>query len=533
MSKHSFIKGAAIFAMAGIFAKFLGIFFKVPLNYLTGNEGLGIYNYPYPLYTTMLAVSTSGLPVAISKMVSERIALNRRDEAHRVFRISVVILAVIGALSSLALLLGGNLIIKYGGWDPDTIYSIYALAPAPFFVSIMSCFRGYFQGMHNMVPTSLSLIVESFMRVVAGIGLTYLLIQNNSSLGMAVGGASFGATAGAVGGSIVLMSIYMIRRKRYSVNTSVPKGPSQGSISIIYRLISIAIPISIGAAIASFMAVIDSVLIPSRLLSSGNYTMEQITEVWGLYSKGLTMINVPVTFSIAISAALVPSISSAMAQKNYKEIREKTQSAVNIALIIGIPSALGLSVLAKGIIPMIFRKYPEGGYILEILSYSIIFIIITQTFTAVLQGIGKVTIPVRNLFIGGIVKVVANYILVSIPSLNIKGAAIGSILGYGVAALLNYRDVKKHTKIEVSLYKSALKPVICGVIMALATIFCYDGVYDITSSNTISTLCAITIGIIIYSMLLLVLGVVNPRDLDSIPGGSKINRYMPKNTIKK
>lgn len=527
MSKESYLKGAAILAVGAIVAKFLGIFFKIPLAHYIGDVGLGLYAYPYPIYSFFLSISIIGLPLAISKLISERVALGDFRAAQKVFNVALVLLAIIGALSSLILFGFRNVIIRILNWHPDTYYGLVGISFAPFFVSIMAAFRGYFQGLQIMVPTAISKLIESFARVIIGLGLAIYLVKNYG-IPQAAGGASFGATAGAMAGSGFLIFLYMAnKRSRNRKIENSKKGINESIGGITYRLLQIAIPACVAAIVTSLMSIIDTAMVPARLGVAG-FSIDEAAALFGqMTQKAQTLVNVPITLSLALATSLVPAISEALALRDREELKKRTELGIRTVLLISLPAAVGLSFLANPIIELLFGLGEKGGDILAISGYSVIFIMVTTTLQSILQGLGKLLIPIKNLVVGAVIKIFINFILVSIPSLNIKGAAIGSIVGYGVAALLNYRAVKKYTRVKLDINQTIIKPIIAVIAMGISVIFIYQYTY-VGLGNRVSTLLAILIGAIIYFIMLLLIGGITVQEMVLIPGGRKLSKILNK-----
>jgi stage V sporulation protein B len=343
MSNKKLLKGAFILAFAGLTAKFLGIFFKIPLQRLIGDEGMGLFGLPYPLYTVMLSISITGFPAAVSKLISEKLAGDDVEGANKIFKVSLVMLISIGLFSSAFLYFGAHYIIELLDWPRDSYYSIVGLSIAPLFVSIMSAFRGYFQGMQLMIPTAISQIVEQIGRVIIGVGLSFYTISRG--IGYAAGAASFGASAGSILGVITLVICYFIFKKN-AKNGWIGKRKERNynqpsSWSIVKQITWFAIPISIGGILSSIMTLIDAIMVPSRLLKGG-YTVEGITVLYGqLTGKAVTLMNVPLTFSVAMAASVIPAIAESYSRKNTYELGDKTKSALRITIIIALPAAIG------------------------------------------------------------------------------------------------------------------------------------------------------------------------------------------------
>src|SRR5699024_8357501 len=441
MSKdNSFIKGAAILGIAGVIVKILGAIYRIPIVNIIKTEGMGYYQTAYPFYVLLLTISTSGFPVAIAKLVSERRAIGDYKGAFKVFKIALMGLFIGGTLTSLLVLLRADSIVR-SLKNVNAYYALIGLVPALFFVPIMATFRGFFQGRQDMVPTAISQISEQLFRVLSGLLFTYLLLDKG--IPMAAGGASFGGSVGGIIGTVSIYLMYLSKRKEITkeVNNSLVHEEYTAG-NIVKDLLVIAIPITIGAAIAPIMDTIDAGLVLNRLQSIG-YTEASSNELYGqLKGFAQTLINLPQVFSIAIAMSLVPAISNATARKRKDEINNLISSGIRMTLLIGLPSALGLLVLAKPIIGLLYynntvETIASTGEILQYLSLGVVFLTLVQALTAMLQGLGKPIIPVINLFIGAVFKLILTYILTAIPSINVKGAAISTVVAYGVAAILD------------------------------------------------------------------------------------------------
>lgn len=505
MSNKKIIKGTMVLGVAGLISKFLGIFLKIPLQRLIHDDGMGIFSLPFPIYTIMLSISIIGLPAAISKMISEKMALGDYRGATRVFKISFYIIIGLGLLSSCLLFYGVAYMITLLDWPEQTYHCIKALAPAPFFVSIMSAFRGYFQGMQIMTPTALSQIVEQLGRVIIGISLAYIYI--GKGIGHAAAGASFGATGGAFLGALLLLFYYLTQGKSLG-DASPYTYTRQGNdtIIIIKNLVCIAIPISCGAILSSVMVLVDSIIVPGRLLGAG-YTLEGATILYGrLTGKAITLTNVPLSFSTAIAASLVPAISEANSKGNTKELKKRIQTGIKITTLIALPSAIGIYILSNPIIHLLWGSKEAGGDILKVLAGNILFIAIAQTLTAILQGLNKAFVPVKNLFLGVIVKIIVSYFLLA-THLNIVGAVVGSICGYIIVVILNYREVKKSISLTIPLKNVVLKPIFATIIMSIIVVFTFDYGLVILQHENLATIIAIFFGIFSYGGTTFLMGV--------------------------
>lgn len=536
MSKdNKFLKGAAVLTIAGLIVKILGALYRIPLSNIIKPEGMGYYQTAYPIYNLLLTLSTAGFPVAIAKLVSERNAIGDYKNAHKVFKVSLLGLSIGGFLSAVVLALAAAPIVESVG-NSNAYYALIALVPALMFVPIMAAFRGYFQGNKNMVPTGLSQITEQLFRVIIGLALTVYLLQYG--IPIAAGGASFGASAGGFVGALTMVLIYW--RKRNQINTRLKETTVHNEYTvknIVKDLVFIAIPITIGAAIAPIMDTIDASLVLVRLQDIG-YTEAHANELYGqLKGMAQTLINLPQLFSIAISMSMVPSISDAYARRDKREVKDLISSGVRLTLLIGFPCALGLFVLSTPIIDLLYfnntaETIISTGEILAYLSFGVVFLMLVQTLTAILQGLGKAHIPVRNLAIGAAVKIFLTYTLTGIPSINVKGAAISTVTTYAIAAILDFISVLKVTKLKVDYRYVIFKPLISSVGMAIITRLGYL-IFEGFIGSKLATLAAIFIGVISYVVLLLVTRTLTEDDFKLVPGGEKIARKLKEKRILK
>jgi stage V sporulation protein B len=335
--------------------------------------------------------------------------------------------------------------------------------------------------------------------VVVGVGLAYILLPRG--IEYAAGGAALGASAGGIFGGIYLVIKYIKVKKEFKV------GYIKDNVSVLSKLLYIAVPVSLGAAVSSIMSVIDSALVPQKLLQAG-FTYKESTILYGqLTGKAFILINVPLTLSAALCASLVPIIAEAYILNRRLEVINKVDLALKLSMVIGLPSFLGLFSLAYPILNLLFPGQSDGFKILQYSAISIPFIIIAQTSTSILQGVGQYIMPVINLAIGCIIKIIITMLMVPIVKINIYGAVIGSIAGYIIASGLNLVLLKKKLKVKIGLFDVILKPLFATLIMTILVVITYMNVYNYTMSSRIACLLAILLGIVVYSILVVLFGI--------------------------
>lgn len=504
MKKQSLIKGSLILGVAGVLTRFLGLFFRWPLIMLIGDEGVGYYQTTFPLYMFFVAMA-SGIPVAMSKMISESNAVGDIDGNFKVVKASSMLMLIIGTGTTCILFFFAKPIINFIPWNAKTYYSLLGISFAPFIISIMTIFRGYFQGLQNMTPSAISQIIEQVGRVVVGVGLAIILLPKG--IEYSAGGAAFGAAAGGVLAGTYLYIKYRRIKKSYGVKRA------KSSPEVLNRLLKIAIPISLGATVSSIMSLIDSILVQHKLLEAG-FSEQQSTILYSqLTGKASVIVNIPLTLSMALCTSLIPIIAESYILKKRVELENKINLSLKLSSVIAVPCFFGLFFMAEPIMKFIFPGRFEGVEILKYLSISIPFIIITQTTTSILQGVGRYILPVVNLLIGCMVKVVLTMLLVPMPELNIYGAVISSISAYVVVTILNVITMKIKLGSKLDIYNNFIKPGYAAIFMMIGVIFSFNFLYRNTLSNSISCLLSISLGVIIYALGIFVLRVFSIKDV--------------------
>lgn len=528
--RSSFLKQAAILATAGILVRVLGFLYRIPMTNMIGNTGNAIYSAGYYIYTFLLILSSAGLPAAISKMVSERLALGEYRNAHQVFRISLLISGVLGFISMVLLFIFARQIAEISN-SPESYYCILTLSPTLFIVAIMSAYRGYFQGMNTMVPTAISQIVEQIFNAFFSVYLAYIFLglhvnrvagEKNIILGAA--GGTMGTGIGALAGLLVIMFSYWLVKPRLKKQMEKDHlwENTESRSEIANILMKTALPIIAGTAVFSITNLIDMNMV-TRILESTGYTHVMAQDLYGqLSGKYVTLTTLPVSISTAVATAAIPSIAASVKLGQKKNVKRKMNMTLRISMIISVPAAVGIGVLGDYIVKMLFPMYPEGGILLKIGAASIIFLALCQTVTGVLQGIGHVKVPVVGALMGAVVKVVLNNVLISNPKINVVGAVLSTTGCYAVASLFNLWMLSRITRVRIDLLGSLFKPILGATAMGILCIISYHGFFAICPSNTASTLISIIIGMGAYGIVMLLIGGIKEEDLQAMPMGGKM-----------
>ncbi|MFO8059580.1 MAG: oligosaccharide flippase family protein [Bacillota bacterium] len=524
MRRDSFLRGAFILLIGSLVSRLLGAVYRFVLPWLMGGGdqgayGMALFGMPYSIYSIALVLSTMGIPLAISKLVSEASAVGSVRQVRRVFFVSLGLLAAMGAVVTVGLYYLSPFLANQVWKNPDAYYSMVALAPAVFFVAVMSAFRGLFQGLQTMTPHAVSQIVEQIFRVITMFVLVIVLIPHG--LKYAAAGATFGATGGAFVGVLYLGWVYMRHRRelwRREVGDALEGRTGIGDM--IREILVFAVPISISGIIMPLMRFVDAAVVPSRLMATG-YSVVSATTAYGyLESYSMPLVNVPAVFTAAIAISLVPSISSSLARGDREGIREKALASLRLAALIGVPSAMGLFILSTEI-PAFFWRCPEAGPVLAAVSGVAVFLTIQQVTSAALQGMGHPVLPMRNLMVGAVVKFILTWILAAVPVLGAAGAGLATVAGFLLAASLNLLSLMNRVgpfSITALLWRAAAASAVMGAVVRFAS-----DALRVRLGLPAAVGGSVFLGIVVYGVLMLLLGGIRSSDLEMIPRvGSRI-----------
>lgn len=527
-SKDSFLKGALILGLAGILVKIIGAFFRIPLGNLIGAEGMGYYQAAYPVYTLFLTLATAGFPTALAKLVSEKMAIGDHQGAHNIFKVSYMVLIITGFVSFLILLFGSKYIVNNVMHNQNAYYSMLAISPALLFAPAMAAYRGYFQGRREMSYIAMSQIDEQIFRVILGLGLGYFLMKSyGPSLGAA--GAIMGATVGTIASMLYLIFVYF--RKKSEIKRDIEKSnhfEKDNTSKVLNSLLTVAVPITIGAAAMPLVNIVDNVIVIRQLEVAG-FSNANANILFGqLTGMAMSIINLPTIITLSMSMSLVPSISQLHARGDENGIKEEIKNAIKLTLYIVLPAAFGLASLATPIMQLLYPNEPSSiGMILLALSPCVIFLGLMQTLNGILQGIGKPMVPVIGLIIGILFKVVISYVLTSMPGINIIGSALGTVAAYLIAVIYELYYIKKYAKVSFSIKEFLIKPLSIVIIMGGVVILSYNILGNLLGTKLVTVL-AIAIGGLVYVISIFLIGAITKDELVKMPKGVKIYSILKK-----
>lgn len=516
---EKFLKGTMILTIASFVVKVIGSLNWIFVSRILGGEGIGLYQMAFPIYFFAMTVSQAGVPVAISIITAERVALNDIFGAKRVFRIAMGLMLVTGVIFSVLTYFSASWLIE---WqlirDARAYMSVVVLAPTVFFVTFLAASRGYLQGWQRMTPTAVSQIVEQIFRVITMIVLAYLMLPYG--LDYAAAGASLGALAGAVTGLIVLVYFHIKLNKEIEIKYGAHLQPteqsaSESTFSIVKRMFKLALPVSAASIMLPVVSNLDLMIVPQRLEVAG-YSVRQATELFGyLNGMAVPLINLATILTASLAVSIVPAISEARALKQQDKIFLLTSSGVRISNFVCFPAFVVVFFLATPISSLIYNA-PGAGPAVMISAVSIILLGLHQVSTGVLQGLGHTTIPMVNMILAAAAKVFLNWHLTAIPYFGIMGAAWATAADMGVAAFINLYFIHKYIGYKMELGQ-LFKTICAAGVMAVVVKFFYEFTIAKWNIEVVSTFGAVFVGVAVYIAAVAIFGAMKKEDLQQIP----------------
>ncbi len=523
-----------------VLIKLLGMVYRLVITNIEGfgNVGNGYYNAGYQVYTLLLAISSVGIPNAISKMVSERTALGKYDEAKHIFHTALVLFAGIGLFCSGILFFGADFIAQKIIHMDGVQYTLRALSPAVFFVCTGAVVRGYCLGNQDVRASGRSQVIEQIFKTSLTILIVYMLISESPQIMAA--GANL-ATALATMVSFFYIVLYYLRNRRRILARGEDSAPAvsdtekQSFWKVSKSILWISIPISLSSIITAFARVVDTSTIMTGIKSafadgipgvaeipSAAALNEEATRLSGMLSKSDIITNLPLALNIAFATVLVPTISAALARGQRKEAESRIGYSLLISTLLILPCAIGLITLAQPIFNLIYPSTPDGADLLQLAAVALIFTALDQTICGALQGLGKFFVPAFGLACGVVLKIIFNFILIRIPEINIYGAAISSVLCHLAAFSICFFILKGSMQIKLPFLKYFVKPVTASLLMGIFSIVAYKGIYLLVASNAVATLSSIALSVLFYVLAVCLLRILTPEEVLQLPGGTKL-----------
>ena len=589
--QNTFFGGAAILAVGILVVKLIGMFYKIPLVNIIGEQGTADFNNAYNIYAVLLTISTAGLPVAVSKLVSEAHALGRENQVKKIFRLALIVFLVLGTVSFLIMSFKADALAGLMN-DAKAAAGIRALAPAVICVGCLSAFRGYTQGHSNMAPTSISQMIEAFCKLVVGLGLAFWLVKAGRPPETAAAGAITGVTVGTIVALVYMVLSYLMRTR--SEGERLSEDTPASSKSILGSILRIAIPITLSSSMVGIVTVIDSSLVQGQLQkvlmnnpeswalysqfvdfselkdsismwmatlpSTAEPSMDLLTKelavqspsaaalavsdavqgvsrtLYGNYSGALNIYNLPTSLMVAVTTAVIPAVSGALAKKDKEGAGRITGSALRITALLAFPMGVGLFVMGKPIMRLLFPSLTNelAGPLLSTLGLATVFVCMMLVCNSVLQAHGFVNLPVFVMVLGGALKIITNYNVVAMPKVGIYGAPIGNILCFGLCLVLDLIIIARVIPKRPKYLPIFIKPLIASAIMGATAWGMYallskimGGAANLSSTgNAVATLVAILAAAVVYAGLIIVLKAISKEDLSLMPKGEKIAKIL-------
>ena len=533
--KNTFAKNVLMLMFSQVLIKLLGLIYRLAITNVKGfgDVGNGYYSAGYQVYAVLLIISSQGIPGAVSKLVSNKVAKGKYNEAHRVFKVSMVVFGIIGFIASLLLLLSANFVSSKILNVPDVSYVLKVLSPAIFFVCVSAVIRGYFAGLGTMKASSVSQALEQFFNCVLTITFVYALIGKEPYI-MAAGGNLSTTLAILISFSYLIVFYKKNIKEWREESDDVVITTKEENKKMVKMIIATAIPLTVGSVISVVTSFIDTVTVSnciqiaySGILKSKILLEKEAMRLTGILSKVDTLVNLPLAVNLSFYSALIPEITAAISKKDFKSASKKISFSISSSLLILIPCAIGFIVLADPILKMLYPNASDGAHILQIAAVTMVFVGINHTIQGSLFGLGKMYTPALALLIGCVIKIGLNLVLITNPNINIYGAVISSFICQFVVFMIVYITIKSNIKVKFEPVKHIVKPLLAGLIMG-AVIFFINYLFNGVIRNSILTIINIMIGAVVYLISVFALKILSIDEILKLPKGEKIYNLLVK-----
>lgn len=549
--QQSFEYGAIILLCSTLLVKVIGAIFKIPLSNLIGDLGFGFFSSAYDLFTPIYTLAMAGLPIAISRMVAEHMAKENYRDVRKTFKVTSKIFIITGLVAMLLMLCFTDDFVEKTDPTGRTTYSIYAIVPALLVCCVTSAFRGYYEGLRNMYPTAFSDVIESLGKLILGYGFAYIVLKTTNDVAYAAAGAMFGITIGSVAAALFLFIRHKVKGDGITKQELDSSPTPQRTSIIIKSVVIIAVPVVFASLANSFSSLADAFFVKKHLAtmmgdhaelirnmyqnSIADYNMYSATELidkeiptflYGIRGKAFTLYNLVPAITSVLGVSALPVLATAWTKKDKSLLKRNIESPLKLTAIISMPIGMGFLFLGDQIMGLIYSTTASveiGGTILQIYGFAAIFAGISIPMTSMLQSVKKELFAFINIAVGAVIKVVVNYFLVSVPSINIKGAAIGTLACFAYVFIAHFITLIVATKVKPNVWKTILKPLISALACGFSTV-----VLDLSSMGKIGTILEIGVAAVVYVLVLIILNTFEPEDVISLPKGEKILKVFKK-----
>ena len=549
--QQSFEYGAIILLCSTLLVKVIGAIFKIPLANLIGDIGFGFFSSAYDLFTPIYTLAMAGLPIAISRMVAEHMAKENYRDVRKTFKVTSKIFIITGLVAMLLMLCFTDDFVEKTDPTGRTTYSIYAIVPALLVCCVTSAFRGYYEGLRNMYPTAFSDVIESLGKLILGYGFAYIVLKTTNDVAYAAAGAMFGITIGSVAAALFLFIRHKVKGDGITKQELDSSPTPQRTSIIIKSVVIIAVPVVFASLANSFSSLADAFFVKKHLAtmmgdhaelirnmyqnSIADYNMYSATELidkeiptflYGIRGKAFTLYNLVPAITSVLGVSALPVLATAWTKKDKSLLKRNIESPLKLTAIISMPIGMGFVFLGDQIMGLIYSTTASveiGGTILQIYGFAAIFAGISIPMTSMLQSVKKELFAFINIAVGAVIKVVVNYFLVSVPSINIKGAAIGTLACFAYVFIAHFITLIVATKVKPNVWKTILKPLISALACGFSTV-----VLDLSSMGKIGTILEIGVAAVVYVLVLIILNTFEPEDVISLPKGENILKVFKK-----
>lgn len=575
--KQSLLSGAFVLAVSAVLVKIIGLLYKIPLTALIGEVGRGYFSAAYNIFTPIYAVSMAGLPIAVSGMVSRNMALGRYKQVKKTFGVALSMFSVTGIGGTALLLL---LAYPYSFWlinSPETFKCIIAIAPSVFFCCIMSAYRAYYEGLANMVPTAVSQVIEAVAKMVLGLGFAYGVMKyamNEYQLYGTVFGAAasssqqaqsllypytasaaiLGVSIGTVSGWLYLWVYKKIQGSIFTRTELINSPLAQKSRETAREMISFSMPVMTGSVILNITNFIDNVAVQNRLAAAVARDTSVIKEMYGaalaasetldkdigvylygVYGAVMDFRSLVPTVTMTLGISAIPVISAAWAVRNKKAVGRTVNSVIRTVMLLALPAGFAMAVLSEPLLSLIYGGTRTANMVkiaapmLTAYGFATPIMAVSAPVTHMLQAVGRTDVPVKSLMMGATAKIVADYILVGNPQINIYGAPVGSILNGTIVVFYELACLIAETGAVPDLKSVFLKPFLCACVSTITAKLAFSGLKDALSlSSAFSLLISVIAAAVVYILLLTLIKGISGEDLRMIPKGEKIAKRLEK-----
>ena len=533
--RSNFVLQGTILAAAGIIVRLIGILYRVPMTNIIGDEGMGYYSTAFNVYNIMLILSSYSLPVAVSRMLSARLAKNEYRNAARVLQAALAYATVAGGISCAITWFFADFFAGSVFDTPLAVYALKTLAPTIWIMAYLGVLRGFFQGHGTMVPTAISQILEQIVNAIVSVAAAGFLFAAGLKASEAMGKEGYAEAYGAAGGTLgtgsgafaallfvaVLFIIYLpVFKNRVTRDTGDhPESFRQVSSALLFTVI----PVLLSSAVYNINSVIDNGIMAHGMRATGQGA--SFLRLWGIYNnKYMLLVHVPLAMANSLSSSLIPSLSAASSREDTKEMVEKTSLVIRVAMLIAIPAAVGLTVLAGPVMNLLFRsgRNADGIRMLTVGSAAVVFLSLSTVTNAVLQGLGHMREPVKNAFISLVLHIGVLAVLLFVFRMGIYSMVFASIFFAIAMCVLNQRSIRKHIPYRQEIRKTFLLPAAASAVMGIAALVVYYGVHRIIPSNLFGVVVSVACAVFAYMAVFLRLGGITEAELHSVRGGTRL-----------